>query len=321
MKTIEDPFFKYAEKATSVVYEQESAFVEYCSIFSSVASGSFYVLDILKKRFCYIDSNDFFLCGHSVEEAIEFGYDFYSRIIHPDDLPLWVDILKIIKQYLKKHKEKWSQIYYFSCTFRLLRKYSFMPRPLSQMIYQKMKPIWIENKLRYLVCTIESSTNNKPGDLCLHDNSGLICEKYSFTARRWQLSTRELLTERERAILILVQQGKNAKDIADELCKGFNTIRNQMKQIIEKLNVHSITEAANVAAKHRMLYISKQILSELEQPCMEPFCKKKRILITENMMLRIQWYLNNGLSIRKVAKIVGLSESAIRYWKNKKKLK
>lgn len=321
MKTIEDCLSRYAQKATSVLYEQESVFIEYCNMFSSVTTGSFYVLDILKKRFCYIESNDFFLCGHSVEDAIKLGYDFYSRIIHPHDLPVWINILKIIREYLKNHKEKWSEIYYFSCTFRLVRKYSFMSRPLSQMIYQTMKPVWLDNKLRYLVCAIESSTNNEAGNLCLHDNSGLICKKYSFTTRRWQPSTSELLTERERVILILVQQGKNARDIANELCKGFNTIRNQMKQIIEKLNVHSITEAANVAAKHRLLYIPRQVISEKEKSPMETFCKKKRVLITENMRLQIQMYLSNGLSIRKVAKIVGFSESAIRYWKNKKKLK
>lgn len=56
---------------------------------------------------------------------MKLGYDFYKQIIHPDDLPLWTNILKIIPQYLNDRKDKWNEIDYFSCTLRLLRKYSF----------------------------------------------------------------------------------------------------------------------------------------------------------------------------------------------------
>ncbi|MDR1201932.1 MAG: PAS domain-containing protein [Tannerellaceae bacterium] len=93
--------------------------IRYFDIISSITAESFYVLDIRKKQFCYIKPDDLFLCGHSVEDVLKSGYDFYSKIIYPDDLSLWSDMDKAIWRYLKNDEEKWDNIDYFSCTFRL----------------------------------------------------------------------------------------------------------------------------------------------------------------------------------------------------------
>ena len=167
MNTFEDLFSEYAGRITDTVNEQESVFIQYCKLFSSIITDSFYVLDIVQKQFCYIKPDNLFLCDHSVEEAMRLGHDFYTQIIHPDDLPLWINILKIIPQYLDR-KDKWNEIDYFSCTLRLLRKYSFSSHFLSQMVYQRMKPICLNNNLRYLICIVENSTDKKAGNLFLH---------------------------------------------------------------------------------------------------------------------------------------------------------
>ena len=89
MNTFEDLFSEYAGRITDTVNEQESVFIQYCKLFSSIITDSFYVLDIVQKQFCYIKPDNLFLCDHSVEEAMRLGHDFYTQIIHPDDLPLW----------------------------------------------------------------------------------------------------------------------------------------------------------------------------------------------------------------------------------------
>ena len=104
MNTFEDFFPKYAGKITDTTNDQESAFIQYCKVFSSLTTDSFYVFDVVQKRFCYIKPDNLFLCDHSTEEAMKLGYDFYKQIIHPDDLPLWTNILKIIPQYLNDGK-------------------------------------------------------------------------------------------------------------------------------------------------------------------------------------------------------------------------
>ena len=69
--------------------EEEPAIVQYCKVLAAMIPSSLFVLDMVQKRFCYIKPDDLFLCGHSMEEAMTLGYDFFSKIIHPEDLPLW----------------------------------------------------------------------------------------------------------------------------------------------------------------------------------------------------------------------------------------
>ena len=255
MNTFEDFFPKYAGKITDTTNDQESAFIQYCKVFSSLTTDSFYVFDVVQKRFCYIKPDNLFLCDHSTEEAMKLGYDFYKQIIHPDDLPLWTNILKIIPQYLNDRKDKWNEIDYFSCTLRLLRKYSFSSRFLSQMVYQRMKPICLNNQLRYFICIVGSSTYKETGNLLLHNKNILIYEEYNFITRRWKQQTRELLTEREKAILMLAKQGKNTVEIANDLYKGLNTIRIQIKSLFNKLKAHSIQEAIEFCDYYHLLNI------------------------------------------------------------------
>lgn len=249
MNAFEDPFPEYAGRITDTANEQESAFIQYCKVFSSIITDSFYVLDIVQKQFCYIKPDDLFLCGHSVEEAMTQGYDFYSQIIYSEDLPLFTGMLEIVQQYLENIEESPNEIDYFSCAFRLQRKYSFAPHPLRQMVYLRMKPYWINGELRYLICTMESSAIKNARSLHLH-KMGYIYKEYKFTTQRWQLATPKILTERETVILMLADQGKSSKEIAHDLCKAHNTIQNQIKALFAKLEVHSMREAIEVANHH-----------------------------------------------------------------------
>ena len=50
MNTFEDLFSEYAGRITDTVNEQESVFIQYCKLFSSIITDSFYVLDIVQKH-------------------------------------------------------------------------------------------------------------------------------------------------------------------------------------------------------------------------------------------------------------------------------
>lgn len=53
----------------------------------------------------------------------------------------------------------------------------------------------------------------------------------------------ECLSKREEEILNLLVKGYRYKEIADELSIGFETVRSHLKNIYDKLHVHSRTEA------------------------------------------------------------------------------
>ena len=127
-----------------------------------------------------------------------------------------------------------------------------------------MKPICLNNQLRYFICIVGSSTYKETGNLLLHNKNILIYEEYNFITRRWKQQTRELLTEREKAILMLAKLGKNTVEIANELCKGEDTIRNQIKVLYIKLRVHSMQEAIEFACYHHLLF--SEVIEKIIMP-------------------------------------------------------
>jgi two-component system NarL family response regulator len=63
------------------------------------------------------------------------------------------------------------------------------------------------------------------------------------------------LTERELQVLKLVAKGLNNKDIGDSLYISENTVKNHVRNILEKLHLHSRMEAVVYAVKEKLLDI------------------------------------------------------------------
>jgi DNA-binding NarL/FixJ family response regulator len=60
-------------------------------------------------------------------------------------------------------------------------------------------------------------------------------------------------TERELEILDLVAQGRLNREIAERLVISVNTVRNHIRNILEKLQMHSRMEAAMYAVRQRLI--------------------------------------------------------------------
>jgi two-component system NarL family response regulator len=63
------------------------------------------------------------------------------------------------------------------------------------------------------------------------------------------------LTTRELEVLKLVAKGMSNREIADELYISENTVKNHVRNILEKLHLHSRMEAVIYAVKERLLDI------------------------------------------------------------------
>jgi two-component system NarL family response regulator len=63
------------------------------------------------------------------------------------------------------------------------------------------------------------------------------------------------LTDREMEVLTLVAQGLNNRDIAKKLFISENTVKNHVRNILEKLHLHSRMEAVVYAVREKLLEI------------------------------------------------------------------
>jgi len=70
------------------------------------------------------------------------------------------------------------------------------------------------------------------------------------------------LTERELEVLRLVAQGMANKDIAKELFISENTVKNHVRNILEKLHLHSRMEAVVYAVRENLLELPKPNAAE-----------------------------------------------------------
>jgi len=61
------------------------------------------------------------------------------------------------------------------------------------------------------------------------------------------------LTEREMQVLKLVARGMNNRDIAKDLFISENTVKNHVRNILEKLQIHSRMEAVMVAVREKLI--------------------------------------------------------------------
>jgi two-component system NarL family response regulator len=61
------------------------------------------------------------------------------------------------------------------------------------------------------------------------------------------------LTDREMQVLKLVARGMNNRDIAKELFISDNTVKNHVRNILEKLQIHSRMEAVMVAVREKLI--------------------------------------------------------------------
>ena len=75
------------------------------------------------------------------------------------------------------------------------------------------------------------------------------------TDERPQMPTPRL-TDREMEVLRLVAQGLNNRDIAKQLFISENTVKNHIRNILEKLHLHSRMEAVVYAVREKMIEIT-----------------------------------------------------------------
>lgn len=83
--------------------------------------------------------------------------------------------------------------------------------------------------------------------------AGRLVEEFARMATAAQHDPARRLSEREREVLELVAQGLSNKQIAAKLFISENTVRNHLRNILEKLHLHSRVEAAVFAVQHGLV--------------------------------------------------------------------
>ena len=80
-----------------------------------------------------------------------------------------------------------------------------------------------------------------------------VLARFADLTRREQQREDDLLSAREKEVLVLVARGMTNREIASELILSENTVRNHLSHILDKLDLSRRSQAAAYAARRGML--------------------------------------------------------------------
>ena len=212
------------------------------------------ILDFQKRNFYDVSDHGFFLCGYTQSEVKSMGYNFFNEIIHPDDMFLWVKMHNAILNYLQEQDFEAEGGSYFSCAIRIKYGIQFKKTPFYMMSFVKLKPVFVDRRLKYGLCFFSASPDEKSGNLQVHFKEENIYNQYSFTGKKWISKKMLKLSLREREILMLYQQGLSRKNTADTLCVSDKTIKNTRSRILKKSGAKEMIHVESFANTHRLIY-------------------------------------------------------------------
>ena len=109
-------FFEGIPKSAPI--DEEIISLEYADI-SGMMSEALIVLDFQKRNFLHVSPHNLFLCGYISEKVKEEGYEFFSTLFHPDDLPLWKEIHVAILKSIYENELPTEGINFFGCALRI----------------------------------------------------------------------------------------------------------------------------------------------------------------------------------------------------------
>ncbi len=80
-----------------------------------------------------------------------------------------------------------------------------------------------------------------------------VLARFADLTRREQQRENDLLSAREKEVLVLVARGMTNREIASELILSENTVRNHLSHILDKLDLNRRSQVAAYAARRGML--------------------------------------------------------------------
>ena len=123
------------------------------------------IIDFQKRELYDVSEHGFLLCGYSKNEVKSMGYQFFDTIIHPDDIFLWVEMHNAILKYIQEQDIEAEKVHYFSCTFRIKSNFRFRKTPYYMMSYLRLRPVLVDQRLRYGICFFTASHVKTSGNL------------------------------------------------------------------------------------------------------------------------------------------------------------
>jgi DNA-binding CsgD family transcriptional regulator len=250
---------------------------------------------------------------------MKWGYDFYSKTVHPKDISKLTDMYRIILQILcsrNEHTEildekQVSDISYFSFTLRIMEYPQMRDKPDYLPVHHKLIPIFIKDQIRFGLCRLTYSVISDSDNLRVYYKGIQDFDEYFSSVSKWKRQKTEQMSAQEIMILKYAHYGMNSKQIADTLSMEISTLDHAKTKLFNKLNVENLRQAVIYTTSHLMIFDPILIIPNTVKK--RTTVKKRQYnKLTPEKLLCIQTGLDNGQFIRYIARKEKVSEASIR---------
>lgn len=218
--------------------------------FARLTYESVYVIDYEKMAFEYVSDNPLFLCGHTPQEVLELGYDFYFKNVPEKDLELLTLINEAGFDFFEKIAPDEKQHYSITYDFHLMNKDGS-----SILVNHKLTPLFLtgEGKMWKAMCIVSISHHKRAGNVYIYKQGSDEMWELDTTNSIWHKYNKPKLTKREIEILHLYAQGLTINEIAEKIFVTPDTVKYYRRRIFDSLGVSSIVEALSYAVNSKIL--------------------------------------------------------------------
>lgn len=225
-------------------------YLEAVRAFARLSYESVYVIDYTRMGFEYVSDNPLFLCGHSAEEVLQLGYEFYFKHVPAADLQLLALINEAGFDFFERQPEGERKQFSISYDFHLVQ-----PDGKPLLISHKLTPLVLTaaGKMWKSLCIVSLSQQQESGNVMIQRQGSADCWILDIARKVWQKEQKPQLSERDTEVLRLYAQGLSISQIAARLFVAPDTVKYYRRRIFEQLGVNNITAALAVAVRWRVV--------------------------------------------------------------------
>ena len=211
---------------------------------------SVYVIDYTDMSFEYVSENPLFLCGYTVEEILQMGYQFYFRHVPEKELELLALINEAGFDFYEQIPITERKLYSITYDFHLAQTNGELI-----LINHKLTPLFLtqEGKLWKSMCIVSLSHHKAPGNIHIYKHGTNEVWELNTEIKVWQKLQKPMLTRREIEVLRLYAQGLTINQIAEKIFVSPDTVKYYRRRIFERLEVSNIVEALSSAVNSKLI--------------------------------------------------------------------
>lgn len=228
----------------------EQHYLEVVKAFARLTYESVYLIDYTNMSFEYVSENPLFLCGHSAEDVLQLGYEFYFRHVPEKDLELLELINEVGFDFYANVPENERKLYSITYDFHLVNKDG-----KAILINHKLTPLFLtqNGSMWKSMCIVSLSHHQTAGNVRIYKQGSDEMWELNVGKKIWRKSAKPVLTDREIEVLRLYAQGLSINQIAEKIFVAPDTVKYYRRQIFERLEVSNIADALAHAVNNKLI--------------------------------------------------------------------